>query len=726
MEEKTELTLGEATLIFETGKIAKQANGAALVRYEGSAVLATACASRSENRSLDYLPLTVNYVEKFYAAGKIPGGFFKREGRPQEKEILVSRLIDRPLRPLFPKNFRREMQIIATTMSTDQINPPDILAMNGASLALGLSDIPLKKLIGAVRVGMIDGSYVVNPNYSQMGEASLEIVVAGTDEAIIMVEGGAQEVTEEELLGAISFAESYIREIIEAQQELIKRVGKKKMEVSEESVDEKLVAAVRDHAFAQYSEACFVPTKLARQKALDSAGEQTLEKISEQFGEESLPQVYEILESIEKEIVRKSIIDEGRRSDGRGLKDIRHIDIGMNLFQRTHGSAVFTRGETQSIAITSLGTVSDEQRYDNIEGEGTKTFMLHYNFPPFSVGETAGRLGPGRREIGHGHLAERSIKPMIPEKEDFPYTIRLVSEVTESNGSSSMASVCAGSLSLLSAGVPLRDSVAGVAMGLVFESADRYAILSDILGSEDHLGDMDFKVAGTRKGITGFQMDVKISGISKEIMRGALEQAREGRLHILDKMSEVIEKPVDSISRYAPKILILKVPQEKIGTIIGPSGKMIRSIIEETGTNINVEDDGTVTISATGEGDAERAHDTIQNLIAEIEVGKTYEGEVKRIMDFGAFVEIQPGKEGLVHISKLEHHRVNKVTDVLNVGDRVKVKVTEIDALGRINLSRKALLPNPHPQSGSQSHSGSRSEYQSGSPKDSSRKPTRY
>lgn len=722
MEEKTELSLGDATLIFETGKIAKQANGAALVSYEGSAVLATACASKSENRSLDYLPLTVNYVEKFYAAGKIPGGFFKREGRPQEKEILVSRLIDRPLRPLFPKNFRRELQIIATTMSTDQINPPDILAMNGASLAVGLSDIPLEKLVGAVRVGMLDDSYVVNPTYSQMEEATLEIVVAGTDEAIIMVEGGAQEVTEEELLGAISFAESYIREIIESQQELINRVGKTKMEVSEETVDEKLVAAVRDHAYAQYSEACFVPTKLERQKALDSAGEQTLEKISEQFGEESLPQGYEILENIEKEIIRKSIIDEGRRSDGRGLKDIRPIDIEVNLFQRTHGSALFTRGETQSIAITSLGTVSDEQRYDNIEGEGTKTFMLHYNFPPFSVGETAGRLGPGRREIGHGHLAERAIKPIIPEKEDFPYTIRVVSEITESNGSSSMASICASSLSLLSAGVPLRDSVAGVAMGLVFESADRYAILSDILGSEDHLGDMDFKVAGTRKGITGFQMDVKISGISKEIMRGALEQAREGRLHILDKMAEVIEKPVDSISRYAPKILILKVPQEKIGTIIGPSGKMIRSIIEETGTNINVEDDGTVTISATGEGDAERAYDTIQNLIAEIEVGKTYEGEVKRIMDFGAFVEIQPGKEGLVHISKLEHHRVNKVTDVLNVGDRVKVKVTEIDALGRINLSRKALLPNPHPQSRSQSHSDSRSEYRSGSPRDSSRK----
>jgi polyribonucleotide nucleotidyltransferase len=712
MKEKVELTLGDSSLIFETGKIAKQANGAALVCYEGSAVLATACASRSENRELDYLPLTVNYVEKFYAAGKIPGGFFKREGRPQEKEILVSRLIDRPLRPLFSKNLGRELQIIATTMSTDQINPPDILAMNGASLAVGLSDIPMKKLVGAVRVGMLGDSYVINPTYSQMEEVRLEIVVAGTDDAIVMVEGGAREVSEEELLGAISFAEPYISRIIKAQEELVDRVGKTKMEVPEESVDEKLVAAVRDFAYERYAEACFVPTKRARQDALDGVGEATMDMVEEQFGAESLPQVYEILEDIEKEIVRESIIKEGKRSDGRGLRDIRPIDIETNLFQRTHGSAMFTRGETQSVAITSLGTVSDEQRYDNIEGEGTKTFMLHYNFPPFSVGETKGRLGPGRREIGHGHLAERSIKPLIPEKEDFPYTIRVVSEITESNGSSSMASICAGSLSLLSAGVPLRDSVAGVAMGLVFEDAGRFAILSDILGSEDHLGDMDFKVAGTRKGITGFQMDVKISGISMEIMSKALEQAKEGRLHILDRMADVIEKPVDSISRYAPKILILKVPQEKIGTIIGPSGKMIRSIIEETGTNINVEDDGTVTISATGDGDAERAHDTIQSLIAEIEVGKTYEGEVKRIMDFGAFVEIQPGKEGLVHISKLEHHRVNKVTDVLNVGDRVKVKVTEIDALGRINLSRKALLPNPNPHS--RSESGARSDRKAG------------
>ena len=549
-------------------------------------------------------------------------------------------------------------------------------------------------------MGMVDGDYVVNPTYSQIEDGTLDLVVAGTDEAIVMVEGSAHEVTEECLLDAISFAEPYIRQIIETQQRLIEGSGKAKMEIPEEPLDEGLVAAVRKDAHPLYREACFVPGKLERQKALDEAADQTIEKVIEQYGEESVPQIYEVLEGIEREIVRGSILDKKLRTDGRGLRDIRPIEIEVNLFQRTHGSAMFTRGETQSIAITSLGTVTDEQRYDNIEGEGTKNFMLHYNFPPFSVGETKGRLGPGRREIGHGHLAERSINPMLPDKEEFPYTIRVVSEITESNGSSSMASICAGTLSLLTAGVPLRDSVAGVAMGLVFEDQNRYAVLSDILGSEDHLGDMDFKVAGTRKGITGFQMDVKISGISKDIMREALEQAREGRLFILDRMADVIEKPVESISSYAPKILTLKVPQDKIGTIIGPSGKMIRSIIEETGTNINVDDDGTVTISAVGEGDAHRAYDTIQSLIEEVEVGKVYDGEVKRIMDFGAFVEILPGKEGLVHISKLEHHRVNKVTDVLNVGDKVKVKVTEIDGLGRINLSRKALLPNPHGQSG--------------------------
>jgi polyribonucleotide nucleotidyltransferase len=691
MEEKTEIKLGNETLIFESGKIAKQANGSALVRYEGTAVLAAACASPSETKGLDYLPLTVNYVEKFYAAGKIPGGFFKREGRPGEKEILVSRLIDRPIRPLFPKNFKRELQVTITTMSTDQIHPPDILAMNGASLALGISDIPLKKLVGAVRVVMLEGEYIINPTYSQIEEAKLDLIVAGTDEAIVMVEGGASEVSEEELLEGISFAQPFIKDIIAVQQELIDKVGRAKLEVHEETVNLELVAAVREFAYPLYKEACFTPTKLARQAAIEEAGEKTIENIKEKFGEEILPAVYEYLEEIEKEIVRKSILEEDRRTDGRGHREIRPIGIEVNIFPRTHGSALFTRGETQSIGITSLGTVTDEQRYDNIEGEGTKSFMLHYNFPAFSVGEVGGRGGPGRREIGHGHLAERSIKPMMPSREEFPYTVRVVSEITESNGSSSMATVCSGTLALLSAGVPLRDSIAGVAMGLIFEDG-KYAVLSDILGSEDHLGDMDFKVAGTRNGITGFQMDVKISGISKELLKEALEQAREGRLHILDQMAEVIKKPVESVSRYAPKIMTLKIAQDKIGTIIGPAGKMIRSIIEETGTNIYVDDDGTVTISST-DGDAQRAYDKIQSLVEEVAVGKTYEGVVKRIMDFGAFIEVLPGKEGLCHISQLENYRVNKVTDVLKVGDAVKVKVTEIDSLGRINLSRKALLP---------------------------------
>ncbi len=692
MKEKTELKIGEGTLIFETGKIARQSNGSVLVKYEGSAVLATACSSRNDAKGLDYLPLTVNYIEKYYAAGKIPGGFFKREGRPSDKEILVSRLIDRPIRPLFPKGYRREIQVLVTTMSTDQIHPPDVLAMNGASLALGLSDIPLRKLIGAVRVGLVEDEYIINPTFSQKEEGRLELVVAGTNEAIVMVEGGAKEVTEEELLGGITFAESYIKDIIRVQQELIDHMGKDKVEFVEEQRDEAMIQEVRKIAIPRYEKACFIQQKLERQAAVEEAGEQTIQKISEKFGEELPRYVYDELEEIEREIVRSSILKDGRRTDNRGPRDIRPITIELDLFPRTHGSALFTRGETQSIAITSLGTVTDEQRYDNIEGEGTKAFMLHYNFPPFSVGEVGNKLGPGRREIGHGHLAERAIDAVMPSKEEFPYTVRVVSEITESNGSSSMASVCSGTLSLLSAGVPIRDSVAGVAMGLVIENG-KYAILSDILGTEDHLGDMDFKVAGTVNGITAFQMDVKGSGISTQIMREALGQAREGRLFILDEMAKVIEKPVDSISSFAPKILTLKIPQDKIGTVIGPAGKTIRSIIEKTGANVWVEDDGVVTVSSKGEGDAQAAYDMVKLLTDEVEVGKAYEGEVKRILDFGAFIEVLPGQEGLCHISQLEHRHVNKVSDVLKVGDRVKVKVTEIDALGRINLSRKALLP---------------------------------
>jgi polyribonucleotide nucleotidyltransferase len=692
--ETEELRIGEETLIFETGKLARQANGAVLVRYGGTAVLTTACASKRET-SLDYLPLTINYTEKYYAAGKIPGGFFKREGRPSDKEILVSRLIDRPLRPLFPKSFRNEIQVIPTTMSTDQIHPPDILAMNGASLALGISDIPLQKLVGAVRVGLVDGRYMVNPTFTQKDQGSLDLIIAGTEEAIVMVEGSAREVSEEELLEGMSFAEEHIHRIIEAQKRLVSRVGRPKMAVPQEPPDEGLKQKVRDLITPLYRKACFVPGKLERQKAMDEAADQVVEQLAQEYSEELPGAVYETMGEVEREIVRESILKDNRRVDGRSGSDIRPIDIEVDIFPRTHGSAVFTRGETQSIAITSLGTVTDEQRYDNIEGEGTKTFMLHYNFPPFSVGEVSMRLGPGRREIGHGDLAERAIEPVMPDREQFPYTVRLVSEITESNGSSSMASVCSGTLSLLSAGVPIRESVAGIAMGLVAEG-DRYAVLSDILGAEDHLGDMDFKVAGTRRGITAFQMDVKVSGLSREIMKKALDQAREGRNYILDRMAEVLSKPVESVSSYAPQIMTLTVPQDKIGTIIGPAGKMIRSIIEQTGANVWIEDDGSVTISSKGdESDAQKAYDMVKALAADVEVGKVYEGEVKRILDFGAFIEILPGKEGLCHISKLEHHRVDKVTDVLNVGDKVEVKVTEIDSQGRINLSRKALLPRP-------------------------------
>jgi polyribonucleotide nucleotidyltransferase len=691
MQETVELSIGKGTLIFETGKIARQANGSAIVLYEGSAVLATACTAKSD-KPLDYLPLTVNYSERYYAAGKIPGGFIKREGRPKDKEILVSRLIDRPIRPLFPKTYRNEIQVIITTISADQINPPDILAMNGASLALGLSDIPFSKLVGAVRVGLIDGSYFVNPTFEEIENSKLDLVVAGTDDAIVMVEGGGKEVSEDELLDGISFAEGHIREIIKAQEALVAKAGKTKIDVPQETIDENLIKQVRARALTLYEDACFIPTKLERQDALKAAGDKVVSEIKESFGEETVPVIRELLEELEREIVRKSILEKGLRSDGRGLTDIRPISIDINVLPRTHGSALFTRGETQSLAITSLGSVNDEQRLDDIEGEGSKSFMLHYNFPPFSVGEVGFRFGTSRREIGHGNLAERAIGAVIPSKEEFPYTVRLVSEITESNGSSSMATVCSGTLSLLSAGVPLRDSVAGVAMGLVYEGG-KYAVLTDILGSEDHLGDMDFKVAGTKNGITAFQMDIKISGISMEIMKEALEQARNGRVFILDQMAKVIGRPAESVSSYAPKIFTMKVPTDKIGTIIGSGGKTIRSIMEKTGSEIWVVDDGTVTISSKNEGEAEMAHEIIRQLTEDVEVGKIYEGKVKRIMDFGAFIEVLPGKEGLCHISKLDFKRVNKVTDVLKVGDTVKVKVTEIDAMGRINLSRKAALP---------------------------------
>jgi len=693
--EQVELEIGKRKLVFETGKIAKQADGSVVVKYGDSVVLATACSSKNEAKGLDYLPLTVNYTEKYYAAGKIPGGFIKREGRPRDREILVSRLIDRPIRPLFPKNYRNEIQVLATTISADQINPPDILAMNGASVALGISSIPLQKLIGAVRVGLTDGEYIINPTYNQIEEGELDLVVAGTEDAVVMVEGGAKEVSETVLLEGIDFAQKYIKEIIEVQKGLIKRVGKPKIEVKPNVVNENLEKRIRELAYTLYEKACFIPQKLERQDALEQVGNQTIEKIVEEFGEEVVSDAKAILEEIEREIVRKSILEKGLRSDGRGLKDIRPISIEVNLFPRTHGSALFTRGETQSLAITSLGTVDDEQRYDDIEGEGTKSFMLHYNFPPFSVGEVGNVGSPSRREIGHGNLAERAIKPVMPPKEEFPYTVRVVSEITESNGSSSMASVCSGTLSLLSAGVPIKDSVAGVAMGLVYENG-KYAILTDILGSEDHLGDMDFKVAGTRKGITAFQMDIKISGITKEIMKEALDQAKEGRLFILDKMASVIKEPVERISNYAPKILTYKVPTEKIGIIIGPGGKTIRSIIEETGANVWVEDDGTVTISSKNDEDAQKAYQMVKDLTEDVQVGKIYEGKVKKIADFGAFIEVLPGKEGLCHISQLDHHRVAKVSDVLKVGDIVKVKVISIDPLGRISLSRKDAMPRAH------------------------------
>jgi len=697
MSHQVRLKIGEEDLILETGKIARQANGSVFGLYAGSAVLATACCSGQDLENLSFIPLSVEYNEKYYAAGKIPGGFIKREGRPKDKEILVSRLIDRPLRPLFSKNFKREIQIIPTVVSTDQINPPDVIAMVAASTAITISDIPFAGPVGAVRIGYLDGSFLVNPTFDQIEQSLLDIVVAGTEEGITMVEGSASEVSEELMVQAIEEAQKWIKELCRIQLELAKVAGKEKIEISEAS-ESVLDPAVQEEllkwAKPKMEEACFVPGKMNRSDAIGAIQKEAREKYEEKIPEEQLGKVNELLEDLEYKIVRSSILERKVRTDGRSPTDIRQIACEIDVLPRTHGSALFTRGETQSLVVTTLGTVFDEQILDNIEGDTRKAFMLHYNFPPFSVGET-GRLGPNRRAIGHGHLAERSLLAVIPGKSEFPYTIRLVSEVLESNGSSSMATVCGGVLSLLNAGVPLKKSVAGIAMGLIKEDQE-YVVLSDILGEEDHLGDMDFKVAGTADGITGFQMDIKIAGVDAEIMSQALQQAKEGRLHILEIMNQTIAEPRESISEFAPKIISLKIDPEKIGAVIGPGGKMIKGITEKTGATINVENDGTVTIYSREKAMAEEAEAAIRGLVEEPEVGKWYIGTVRRIMDFGAFVEFLPGKEGLVHISRLAGEHVRSVHDVVEEGQEVRVKLFEIDRMGRMNLS---MIENPEPRS---------------------------
>ncbi|SIQ00538.1 polyribonucleotide nucleotidyltransferase [Alkalispirochaeta americana] len=680
------IRIGEQDLVLETGRMAKQANGAIFATYAGSAVLATATCSDEPREGLDFVPLSVEYNEKYYAAGKIPGGFLKREGRPKDKEVLVCRLIDRPMRPLFSKKFMRELQIVPTTVSADRVNPPDVVAMVAASTAVHISDIPFDGPVGAVRVCSVQGELIINPTFDQIAESELEIIVAGTKDGITMVEGGAREVGEELMLAAIDKAREVILDICRAQDELRDLIGKEKLPLVADPPPLAIADDIRAFAKPLYEEACFVKEKMARQKAVKAVKEKSLEHFAEALGEElHLQQAKSLLGDIQQEVVRHSILEKKYRNDGRSLEDIRPITCETNILPRTHGSALFTRGETQALAVITLGTMYDEQIMDDIDGDRRENFMLHYNFPPFSVGET-GRLGTGRREIGHGHLAHRALEGVLPKKEAFPYTLRLVSEILESNGSSSMATVCAGSLAMMSAGVPIKKPVAGIAMGLVTDG-DSFAVLSDILGDEDHLGDMDFKVTGTEEGITAFQMDIKIKNVTPEIMKAALDQARRGRMHILEKMAEEINSPQDELSEHAPRIITFKVDPDEIGLLIGSGGKTVKAISEKFGVQVNFEDSGSVTIYSKDKAAADQAKAAFEQLLVEPEIGVVYPGIVKRITDFGAFIEFLPSREGLCHISKMSAQRINSVEDVLSMGQEVDVKIVEIDKMGRVNLS---------------------------------------
>jgi len=681
--------IGDDELILETGRIAKQANGAVYAQYGGSAVIATVCTSSSAQEGLDYVPLTVDYNEKYYAAGKIPGGFIKREGRPKDKEILVSRLIDRPMRPLFDIAFGREIQVIPTCISSDQINPPDILSVIASSAAVHISDIPFNGPIAGVRVGYINGEYVLNPTYEQIEKGDMEIVVAGTADGFTMVEGGANEVSEEVMLGALEKAQDFIAAMCRLQDDLRKLAGKEKLPLSPLQISLENKDAMLAEAQPKMEEACFVKGKHERRDAIAAVKTALAEKYAAQLEDEAQKKLFDALfEDMEYNILRKSILEKGLRVDGRGTEDIRPITCETGVLPRPHGSALFTRGETQALAVATLGTMLDEQVYDDIDGDRREHFILHYNFPPYSVGEV-GRMGTGRREIGHGNLAKRSLEPMVPSRDKFPYTIRVVSEIMESNGSSSMASVCGGTLCMLAAGVPMKKPVAGIAMGLITEgsSYEKYAILSDILGEEDHLGDMDFKVAGTVDGITGFQMDIKIAGVTKEIMTKALDQAKRGRMHILGIMNQTIDKPAAEISKYAPKIETMKIDVDKIGALIGPGGKNVKAISAQYGVTINTDDDGTVTIYGKNAASTDGARAAVKGIVEDPEVGLIYTGTVKRIMDFGAFVEILPGKEGLCHISKFARTKIASVSDVVSEGQQIPVKLLEIDKMGRLNLS---------------------------------------
>ena len=690
MPSRYEVDFGGRPISIEIGKMARQANGSVTVRYGDTVVLVTACAAKEAAEDVDFLPLTVNYMEMTYAAGKIPGGFFKREGRPSEREVLCSRLIDRPLRPLFPEGYFNETQVIATVLSLDPENNPEIAAMVGASTALMISDVPFNIPIAGVRVGRVNGEFVCNPTNKQQKESDIDLIVAGSKDAIIMVEGGAKMVSEDDLLDAMMFASKSMQGVIKLQEKIVTETGKPKKTIPSIKADEELAAKVIGFADSKIRAALNIPSKQERYQRLSDISKELIESLKPNYKDRE-DEVTKLFEDLKYRILRESVLTTNTRIDGRGLADIRQITCEVGLLPRTHGSALFTRGETQAMVATTLGTSEDEQKIDALSGWEYKTFMLHYNFPPFSVGEVKMLRGPGRREIGHGALAERAVTKVLPETEVFPYTIRVVSDILESNGSSSMATVCGASLSLMDAGVPTKAAVAGIAMGLVKEG-ERVAVLSDILGDEDHLGDMDFKVAGTEDGITAFQMDMKVTGVTKEILRHALHQAKEGRLHILKKMKEAISSPRSELSVHAPRIITIYVRQEKIKDVIGPGGKNIKGIIEKTGVKIDIDDSGKVNIASADDEAAQKAIAIIKELTQEAEVGKIYLGKVRKIMDFGAFVEIFPGTDGLVHISQLAEERVKDVKDVLKEGDEVLVKVLEVDKQGKIRLSRKEAL----------------------------------
>ncbi len=679
-------------LIMETGKLAKQANGSCWVQLGDTVVLAAVVADSKASEERDFFPLTVDYREKAYAAGKIPGGFFKREGKPTDGEVLSARLIDRSIRPLFDKSFRNEVQVYVWVLSADKVNDADVLGITAASLALGISNIPFTTPIAGVRVGRVEGRFIANPTFEQQEESDIDLVLSASEESIIMVEGEAREISEDDMIAALEYGHQAIRQILVLQKQVVGEAGKVKMELAVAEATPDLLKAVHGYR-AELAKGLRIAEKEARRQALAEISDKIKTELAESFPEKE-GKISEIFHDLEKELMREMVLTEKSRLDGRGLSDIRDISIEVGLLPRAHGSALFTRGQTQALASITLGTKVDEQRIEELEGEFRKTYMLHYNFPGFCTGEVKPNRGVSRREVGHGNLAERAIKQVMPTEKLFPYTVRIVSDVLESNGSSSMATVCAGSLACMDAGVPVKSAVAGIAMGLIKEG-DQVAVLTDILGDEDHMGDMDFKVAGTREGITAFQMDIKIGGISTKIMREALQRAQDGRFFILDKMQAVLEQPRPELSAYAPRIMTVKIPVDSIGMVIGPGGKNIRDIVERTETTIDINDDGTVTIAAVDPVACEKAASIIRAMTAEVEVGTVYTGKVKKIMKFGAFVEVLPGREGLLHVSEIEHRRIERVEDVLKVGDEVQVKVMKIDGDGKIDLSHKVLIERP-------------------------------